>query len=30
MNVVSFYKYLGIIFSTGLKWTLPKKILAAN
>ena len=30
MDVVSSYKYLGIIFSTKLKWTLAKKTLAAQ
>ena len=30
MDVVSFYKYLGIIFSTKLKWTLAKKTLAGQ
>ena len=30
MDVVSPYKYLGIIFSTKLKWALAKKTLAAQ
>ena len=30
MDVVSSYKYLGIIFSIKLKWTLAKKTLAAQ
>ena len=30
IDVVSSYKYLGIIFSTKLKWTLAKKTLAAQ